>query len=204
MHLYGSAVRRLPRRHVIPITQVGHRRAARRLLGPAAHRCRLGHGGVLFLRPDPRHSAHQPVLDAGQRRLRRAPGQAAVRLHRRRREPGRRRRRRDHRDRWSSEVGSNNLLLVSARSRWPSASAIVDAIVRRQPTPATRLRRGRARRRRTRGVPAAGASRGTCRVIALVDRLRRGRRRHRRAATEHGGRSRRAATATPSRRSSRR
>ncbi len=46
--------------------------------------------GVLSVRSHPRHPADQPVLDAGQRRLRRAPGQAAVRADRRRQQPGRR------------------------------------------------------------------------------------------------------------------
>ena len=39
--------------------------------------------GVLLLRADHGHPPDQPVLDAGQRDLRRAAGQAAVRLHRR-------------------------------------------------------------------------------------------------------------------------
>ena len=63
-----------------------------------AFRLGLDVGGrrLLPVRPDLRHPAHQPVLDAGQQHLRPAPGEAAVRVHRRRRQPRGRRRRRHH------------------------------------------------------------------------------------------------------------
>ena len=56
----------------------------------------VGGRRLLPLRPDLRDSAHQPVLDAGQHHLRPAPGEAAVRVHRRRCEPRRHRRRQHH------------------------------------------------------------------------------------------------------------
>ena len=64
-------------------------RAARRLLVPVRDRGRLGLGGVLPDGAHPRPPADQPVLDAGQRHLRRATGQARLRVHRRRVEPRR-------------------------------------------------------------------------------------------------------------------
>ena len=68
--------------------------AARGVLGPLSRGRRLGVGRVLCAGPGARPPAHQPVLDAGQRHLRSAAGQAAVRVHRGRGEPGRRDRRR--------------------------------------------------------------------------------------------------------------
>ena len=80
-----------------------HDRAARHLLGPVhPGRGRVGVGRLLPLRAHPRHPAHQPVLDPGQRHLRPAPGQAALWADRRRRQPGRRHRARPSPLRWSS------------------------------------------------------------------------------------------------------
>ena len=76
VHLPGDAAR--------------HGRAAAAVLGAVrTTERRLGGRGVLLLRGAGRQSAHQPVLDAGQRHVRRAAGQAHLRVHRRRREPGR-------------------------------------------------------------------------------------------------------------------
>ena len=66
--------------------------AARGVLDLVPERVAVGFDGLLLLRPDPRHPRDQPVLDAGQRGVRPAPGQAPVRVHRRRRQPGRHRR----------------------------------------------------------------------------------------------------------------
>ena len=82
---------------VIPVDAGRRGRAAGAVLVSVPNRRRVGVGGVLRARAHPRHPADQPVLDARQRHLRCAPGQAAVRLHRRRRQPGRRDGRGDHR-----------------------------------------------------------------------------------------------------------
>ena len=96
MQLYSAGVRAA----AAPLGDSGdagrRSRPAGAVLVSVPDRRRVGVGGVLRARPDPRHPAHQPVLDARQRHLRCAPGQAAVRLHRRRREPGRRDGRGDH------------------------------------------------------------------------------------------------------------
>ena len=76
----------------------GHRGVAGAVLVPVHVRGRrVGRGGVLRRVAYPLDPADQPVLDAGQRRLRSAAGQADLRLHRRRRQPGWRHRRRPHR-----------------------------------------------------------------------------------------------------------
>ena len=84
-----------PGRWVVPVTQAAMVGAAGVLLDRLPDRA--GHrstsrfylfGQIL------RDSAHQPVLDAGQHHLRPAPGEAPLRVHRRRREPRRRRGRR--------------------------------------------------------------------------------------------------------------
>ena len=162
-----------------------HRRPAVGLLGAAADRVRGGLGGALSVRPDPRHPAHQPVLDARQRRLRRAPGQARLRLHRRRRQPGRRARCRPH------EVSGRR-----SRQRQPAAGErriAGDLHRHRHPDPA-------AARGQRAGAAGRGARRGRRRGVADADQFtplagdragdRHGcrRRRRRRAAGEHGGR----------------
>ncbi len=56
-----------------------------RLLVPVPHRRGLGLGRLLRLGRTARHPPHQPVLDARQRHLRSASGEAPVRIRRRRR-----------------------------------------------------------------------------------------------------------------------
>ena len=85
----------------------------------------------------------------------RAPGQAAVRVHRRRRQPRRRDGRRRSRRCVVEEVGTNNLLLVSA-AILAVCAAIVVAIVQRQqhdgaPAPS-----------RSRSAASAAAKRSAC------------------------------------------
>ena len=94
---YTRLVSVLPRRWALPITQ--GLMAAVMVLFWALFRTRrrMGLGRVLSLGAPPRRLAHQPVLDARQRHLRPAPGETAVRLHRRRRHARRHDRRRAHR-----------------------------------------------------------------------------------------------------------
>ena len=149
MHQYTRAIRRAaaPRRGAGDAGR--HRRPAGGLLGAAPDRIGSGLGRAVPLRPDPRHSAHQPVLDARQRRLRRAPGQAAVRLHRRRREPGRRARRRPH------DVPGGR-----GRQHQPAAGQRRDAgVLRRHRRPDPPPPRGRAGSRCSRTSAASAAPR---------------------------------------------
>ena len=76
-----------------------------------------------------RDPAHQPVLDAGQHHLRPAAGQAAVRVHRRRREPRRRSPAAASRSLLARTVGNANLMLVSAAMLALSARCVVSLIV---------------------------------------------------------------------------
>ena len=157
-----------------------------------------GSGRLLCPRADPRHPAHQPVLDAGQRHLRRAPGQAAVRLHRRRRQPGRRHGR-GITALLVERVGTNNLLLVSAAVLVVCVVLVVvrssGASDRAGSRDAATTGEGEGRRRR-RGDHAAAP------VAPPADhrarhRLRRDGRGHHRAAAEHGGRGRSQGAAPP-------
>ena len=81
-------------------------------------------------RADPRHPADQPVLDAGQRHLRPATGQAPVRLHRRRDEARRCDRRGPH-PLIATTVGTNTLLL-SAPAVLALCILIVIVVLRRE------------------------------------------------------------------------
>ena len=91
MQGYTKVIALVPRRWMIPVTQVGI--AGLLLLFwvlftfVAADWVAVAFYIVVA---DPRDPADQPVLDARQRRLRSAPGQAHLRLHRRRRQPRRR------------------------------------------------------------------------------------------------------------------
>ena len=69
---------------------------------------------LLPVRPDLRNPAHQPVLDAGQHHLRPAPGEAAVRVHRRRGKPRRASPAAASLACSPARVGNANLMLVSA------------------------------------------------------------------------------------------
>ena len=86
---YTRFVSALPRRWALPITQGLMAVAMLGFWFLFQDRRRLGLGRVLRVGRAARHPADQPVLDAGQRHLRSAPGQAAVRLRRRRRDAGR-------------------------------------------------------------------------------------------------------------------
>ena len=160
--------------------------APRRLLVPVPDGGRLGLGGLLPARPHPRPAPDQPVLDPRQRHLRRAAGQARLRLHRRRVEPGRHDRRRPDRPR-----------------REPGGDGEPAALQRGDPPPLRRARHadrpaggggrpGRRRRRRGGGRRRQGGLPAPARVPPPPDhrprdRLRRGRRRPHRAAAQHGG-----------------
>ncbi len=101
---YTRMVSVLPRRWALPITQAIM--AGVMILFWALFRTRAEwvSVAVLFVGAPARRLAHQPVLDSRQRHLRPAPGQTAVRLHRRRRHARRHGRRRshgrNHRDGW--------------------------------------------------------------------------------------------------------
>ena len=122
MQGYSAIVGRLPRRWALPMTLGG-------LAGllvvfwlwfqSGSH---VGVHRLLLLRADPRHPGHQPVLDAGQRGVRPAAGQAPLRVHRRAApawaaSPGRALRCRP------SGIGTSNLLLVSAGMLMPLPDA---------------------------------------------------------------------------------
>ena len=162
------------------------RRIARGLLGAAADRRRVGDGGVLLLRVDPGHSPDQPVLDPGERHLRRTAGEAAVRVHRRRSQSGRgARRRHDGGHRRGGGVGAARAgeRGRAGRVRRHRGGSVARTRCRRS----GRLQRVGAGCGRPRGVPPA------VRIAAVAGpridgRLRRRRRRGRRAAVEHGGR----------------
>ena len=125
----------------------------------------LGRRRLLLVRPDLRHSPHQPVLDAGQHHLRPAPGEAALRVHRRRRQPRGRRRRRHH-----------SLLGEDDRQRQPDAGergvlalcAVIVSLIVRASGARTRTSLAWSRPARKRASAAARRSRccataGTCR-----------------------------------------
>ena len=187
MQLYAKGASRLPPRTVIAATHVG---IAALLAGFwAAFRAGAPGASVPLLpgRADPRPAPDQPVLGAGERRLRRPAGEAAVRLHRRRREP-----------RGDDRVGGGRLLGRRGRGRQPAA---------RQQRAPRRLRRRRHRRRargagrgarRRRFDRGAGGGRrpGGAADAARVappaahrpdHRVRRHRRRPARPAAQHGG-----------------
>ena len=90
MQGYTRVISRVPRRSMIPITL-----AAIVILMTSFYLYVRGFPHepwrgrrLLPVRADHRHPPHQPVLDAGQRRLRSASGQAHLRLRGCRREPG--------------------------------------------------------------------------------------------------------------------
>ena len=144
--------------------------------------------GFYVLGVDPRDAADQPVLDAGQRRLRSAAGQAAVRLHRRRRQPRRRQRRGDLRCFWSSRLGAKNMLLISAAVMGVSL-AIVMFILKRERSAGTS---DASETGEEKGVSGGEAHPAAALVEAPAgdrdgDRLCRHRRGDHRAAAEHGG-----------------
>ena len=146
----------------------------------------LGLGRLLCLGRAPRHPAHQPVLDARQRHLRSAAGQAPVRLHRRRRHARRSDRiGPDRADR--PEVGTNTLLLCSA------GTLLLCAGDRRGDSRpgAGGGRRGHRHQGGARRHPGAGGG-AAPRLAADPDhrhrhQLRLARRRTARSAGEHGG-----------------
>ena len=181
MQGYSGLMGRLPR-------TLGASRSRRRawrallvaLLVPVPDRARTWVSVAFYcLRPDPRHPAHQPVLDAGQRHLRPAAGQAPLRLHRRRApasaaSPG------AGADRRSSRADRHdNLLLVSAAILALCAVVVVSIMRREQAAPSER--RGRpARKKGVSGGEAIQLLRelaSTCRSSRSSSALRRSARR---------------------------
>ena len=132
-----------------------------RLLVPVPDRRRLGLGRLLRLGRAARHPPHQPVLDARQRHLRSAAGEAAVRVRRRRRDARRNDRvgpdRADHRvgrhQRAAALERGRAAPVHGASSRWSSAAS-------RPPPSRRRRRRGRARRHDGAGRSRCCAARG--------------------------------------------
>ena len=165
MQGYTKAIAAVPRRWAIPVTQAGMIVLLVDLLG-ALHPgpSRVGLGRVLSLRPDSRHPAHQPVLDAGQRRLRPAAGQAAVRVDRRRRQPGRRHRRGHHRH--AGPVARHHDDAARERGdprRRVSSSSSASCAGTSAPAPATPPRPGRKRASAAARRWRCCAARATCR-----------------------------------------
>ena len=85
MQGYTRTISMAPRRWMIPLTlgSIVLAMSAFYVLFGSLPNNRTHCGGLLPLRLDHRHPADQPVLDAGQRRVRPATGQARLRLHRR-------------------------------------------------------------------------------------------------------------------------
>jgi hypothetical protein len=159
-----------------------------RLLVPLPVGRRVGLGRVLPVGPDPRGAAHQPVLDAGERGVRRAPGQAHVRVHRR----WRRARRHDRR-RGDGAAGRAARHQYAAAVQRGNAARLREHRLGDRQAQRRRGRLRRHRRRRERHQPRAGV-RPAARVAAdpvdrSRDQLRLAGRRPDRPAAEHGGRS---------------
>ena len=146
--------------------------------------------GVLPVRSNLRHSAHQPVLDAGQHPLRPASGEAAVRVHRRRRAASAASPAAASHPCSPRTVGNANLMLVSA-----GVLALCAVIVSRSSSRqrATRTspawsrparKRVSAAARRSDAAPAAAQLQLIAAVIAMAS-IGAG---HPRPAIEHGHR----------------
>ena len=181
-------------RRVAPAAAVGHphdpgrdRTAADRVLGLVQDRRRRHLGRLLPRRADSGPAPHQSILGAGERHLRRPAGEAPLRLHRRRGQPGR-----------HDRLGGGDLLRRCGGCDQPAAG---------EQRTARRLRRGRhgrhasgpqpvaRRRRRERredGRPRQQRVSDVARVAPPAThradhRLCGRRRRSARPATEHGG-----------------
>ena len=185
MQGYSAAFTRLPRRWALPITVGGLAAVLVGLLGVVPDGLAVGVDRLLFLQSDARHPGHQPVLDAGQFDLRPPPGQAGLRVHRRRLEPrGHRRLVAEHPGRHDRHVepaarerGDDGALLRAGGGRPRTREARAEGLAHR--------RRGRGRRRRRSAAapeeqPPPPDNRPRHRLCGR-------RRRHHRAAAEHGG-----------------
>ena len=185
---YSWLMARLPERGALPITQTGD--GGRACVGfwfLFQTEADLGLGRLLPDGAAPRGPPHQPVLDAGEPGLRPASGQAAVRVHRRRRAARRHRRIGDPAVATPRTIGTTNMLLISGTLMLVCAGMVADDPAARAPRP----RRRSATPKEEKGVSATEAFDAAAQVEAPADhragdQLRGGRRGDHRAAAEHG------------------
>ncbi len=160
---YTRLVSILPKRWALPITQAGMAVAMLGFWVLFQTDSDWVSVGVLRLGSAPRDSADQPVLDAGQRHLRSAPGEAALRLHRWRRDARRHDRRRSDRghrpDRGREHAPAVERLRTAGVRAWSSRSSSAGSSRRpRWRRPRVTRRKGSACRARSRCCAGRGRS----------------------------------------------